>query len=568
MMLQKLKKMFTLAKIEDNSSAAGIPTVKGLPDWKAFLDAHMDQWQAALSRRRSPRILIATNVGGHGPVSIMESMLAVAFTMRGAEVHTLLCDGVLPGCLRAEHSDIPDASVIADYRLPAVLCPGCMAKGKKIFEALGLDHHRLGTLVTETERAAARKLAGDVSFEDISAFKHLDVNVGEQAYAGALRYFARGDLSAEAHGEAVLRRYLEASILSMNAIERLVTTQDFDVACFHHGLYVPQGVVGEVCRKHSIRVVNWFVTYRRNTFIFSHDDTYHHTLLSEPASAWDEMTWSDKQESQIVDYLKSRWYGNRDWISFHEKPDEDFERYAKSRGLDLNKPIIGMLTNVMWDAQLHYRQNAFRNMLDWVLQTIAYFSKRQDVQLVMRIHPAEIRGTARSRQPLLDEIIRAYPQLPPNVFIVPPESPVSTYAAMEHCDSVLIYGTKTGVELTAMGIPVIVAGEAWIKNKGLTLDASSPEEYFKLLEQLPIGRRNDATLTQRARKYAFHFFFRRMIPLPFMRANNQATLFDIEISSLDDFQPGKWPGLDIVCDGVLNGKPFIFPAETYGVHDL
>jgi hypothetical protein len=567
-MLQKLKNMFFAGKTGDARPAAGISTIKGLPDWKAFLDAHSAQWQEALARRGSPRILIATNVGGHGPVSIMESMLAVALTMRGAEVHTLLCDGVLPGCLRAEHSDIPDASVIADYRLPAVICPGCMAKGKKVFEALGLHHHRLGEFLTEEDRAAARRLAADIPVEDIDSFRHLDINVGEQAYAGALRYFARGDLSAEPYGEAVLRRYLEASVLSACALERLVTTQKFDVACFHHGLYVPQGIVGEVCRKHSIRVANWFVTYRRNTFIFSHDDTYHHTLLSEPTSAWENMRWSDKQESQIVEYLKSRWYGSRDWISFHEKPDEDFDRYAESRGVDLNRPLIGLLTNVMWDAQLHYRQNAFRNMLDWVLQTIAYFAKRENVQLLMRIHPAEIRGTARSRQPLLDEIIKAYPQIPPNVHIIPPESPVSTYAAMERCDSVLIYGTKTGVELTAMGIPVIVAGEAWIKNKGLTLDASSQDSYFNLLDRLPIGRRNDPAQTQRARKYAFHFFFRRMIPLPFMRANNQATLFDIGITSLDDLQPGNWPGLDIVCDGIVHGKPFIFPAETHGVHDL
>jgi hypothetical protein len=73
---------------------------------------------------------------------------------------------------------------------------------------------------------------------------------------------------------------------------------------------------------------------------------------------------------------------------------------------------------------------------------------------------------------------------------------------------------------------------------------------------------------QQARKYAFHFFFRRMIPLPFMRANGLATLFDIGISALDDFQPGKWLGLDVVCDGIIGGKPFVFPAETLGVHDL
>ncbi len=46
----------------------------------------------------------------------------------------------------------------------------------------------------------------------------------------------------------------------------------------------------------------------------------------------------------------------------------------------------------------------------------------------------------------------------------------------DHCSTVLIYGTKTGVELSAQGTPVIVGGEAWIRNKGLTMDASSPND--------------------------------------------------------------------------------------------
>ena len=40
---------------------------------------------------------------------------------------------------------------------------------------------------------------------------------------------------------------------------------------------------------------------------------------------------------------------------------------------------------------------------------------------------------------------KAFPELPRNVFVIPPESNSSTYAAMGMCDAVLIYGTTTGV---------------------------------------------------------------------------------------------------------------------------
>ena len=62
---------------------------------------------------------------------------------------------------------------------------------------------------------------------------------------------------------------------------------------------------------------------------------------------------------------------------------------------------------------------------------------------------------------------------------------------MDQCDAVMIYGTKTGVELSSRGIPVIVAGEAWMRGKGITLDATSAEEYFRILDRLPLRARID-----------------------------------------------------------------------------
>ena len=77
----------------------------------------------------------------------------------------------------------------------------------------------------------------------------------------------------------------------------------------------------------------------------------------------------------------------------------------------------------------------------------------------------------------------------------------------------LIYATKTGVELAAMGIPVVVAGEAWVRNKGITTDVTTREEYRAVLASLPVGARLGREQHERAERYAFHFFFRRMIPV-------------------------------------------------------
>ena len=537
------------------------------PNWAEILGKDAALWE---ERRRTavekngPHVLIATSVGGFPALNIVESALAVALTLRGAQPHVLLCDAALPACMRATLDLFPDARSYARHGPQRLLCDACFPPAHAMWQALDLPLHRYSELVTEAERREARATAAKIPVSDIGACRLDDLAVGEHAVAGALRFFARGDLHREPQAEPILRRYLEAALLSAYVTRRLLDAYPFAAACFNHGIYVPQGLIGEVARAENVRVVNWNPAYRKHCFIFSHHDTYHHTLLSEPVSTWEDMPWTAEMEEDILDYLKSRWQGTRDWIWFHEKPEEDVLAIARELGIDLSRPCIGMLTNVMWDAQLHYRANAFANMREWTVETIRYFAERRpDLQLVIRVHPAEIRGTVPSRQPIVEEIRRAFPTLPPNVFVVGPESNVSTYAMMVQCDSVIIYGTKTGVELTSLGIPVIVGGEAWIRNKGITLDASSADEYFELLERLPLREKMSEPATQRARKYAYHFFFRRMIPLPFIvPAEGSAAHFRLDLPGLEALLPGANRGLDVICDGILQGSPFVYPCES------
>jgi hypothetical protein len=536
---------------------------RGLPDWRALLRSDWDTWQAAVAAaRRGPDILMATSMGGLLPAANVESLLAVALTLRGARVSLLLCDELLPACQQAILRTIQPAHLVEDGPRPHI-CEKCWPAARLTYQALGLPLLTYGGLLPDHERQQARQAARELPPDELGRYRMEGLAVGEHALAGALRYFARGTLDGEPLGEAVLRRYFEAALLTVAVMRRLLRERPFSAACFNHGIYVPQGLIGETARQAGVRVVNWNPAYRRQCFIFSHQDTYHHALMHEPAEHWTGLPWTEAMEADILAYLKSRWQGTRDWIWFHEQPHADVSALAAKLGIDLARPCIGMLSNVIWDAQLHYPANAFASMLDWVSATIRYFAARPELQLILRIHPAEVRGTIPSRQRLADEITRAFPVLPRNVFVVLPDDPVSTYALLEQCQAALIYGTKMGVELASLGMPVVVAGEAWIRNKGLTYDAGSAAEYFQLLDRLPGLPPLDEAAIRRARQYAYHFFFRRMIPLPMMAPNDHGAPFRIELSGLDDLRPGRHLGLDVICDGILSGSEFIYPAERY-----
>lgn len=537
--------------------------ITGQPDWTAILGSERDAWDGVVTAARGgQRVLVATSVGSHLAGTSLESAIAAALTLRGAEVDVLLCDAMLPACLAADVTWYPNQQKFSRHGPSRDLCRGCFNSGAKVFRDLGLRVRTYSEHLTPADRQFAGRLAAEVPLDDIPAYTLDGLAVGEHAVAGALRFYARATLEGEAESAAVVRRYFHAALLTCLATRALLREVSYEVAVFHHGIYVPQGLIGECCRQTGVRVVNWNPAYRKQCFIFSHGDTYHHTLMTEPTETWDDMPWSPELESGLLQYLESRWYGTQDWIWFHDRPMADLERITREVGADFSRPCIGLLTNVMWDAQLHYPANAFPNMLEWVVSTIEWFARRPDLQLIIRVHPAELRGSLVSRQPMMPEIQRRFPTLPPNVFLIGPESQVSTYAVMSRCKAVLIYGTKTGVELTSIGVPVIVAGEAWIRNKGITLDATSAPSYFALLEQLPLSAGMPEPQVQRARRYAYHFFFRRMIPLEFMQPGKHDIPYWVSLRSFHELEPGKSRGLDIVCDGILHGRPFIYPAEV------
>lgn len=535
---------------------------RGLPHWKALLENDGGRWRQICGKlaHQPGRVLIATGAAGHLPSLTVESLMGVALFLRDQPVDFLLCDSALPACMMCEINWYTDLeSFVRDG--PADRCASCYKPGARMLDDAGFNHIGLTSQLSDDELRDARLLAGKTPKQEIASFCVDGVPVGEHAVAGALRFFARGDIEDEAWSEAVLRRYFESALLTYYACYRLFSGGLYKVVVLNHGIYVPQGVIAETARRTGVRVVTWHPAYRSRCFIFNHDETYHHGLLNEPVSVWERMRWSARHEERVTRYLRSRWLGEEDWVKFHSDPELDVAQIQKELGIDFSRPTIGLLTNVVWDAQLHYRANAFSSMSEWLLKTIEYFRDRKDVQLLIRIHPAEVTGTLPSRQLAFDEIRRAFPRLPENVFIIPPESRASTYVAMSRCNAAIIYGTKTGVELTSIGIPVIVAGEAWIRGKGVTLDAATSDDYFRLLDSLPFPARLDERTVQRALKYAYHFFFRRMIPLECFEERNGWPPFSIALHGLSELEAGRLKGLDVVCDGIVDGSLFVYPDE-------
>lgn len=534
-------------------------------DWPTLLGADWPRFEmlrdTARSDAQTPKVLLATSVGAHAAAATFDSYLAVALTARGARCDVALCDAVLPACMAADYTWYPNPEHFAQRGSRDDLCTACLAPAEKLFGAagLGLTVHRYGDLLTPAERGQAREFARCAPLDEIGALVLDDANVGEAALSGALRFFARGEMEGEEVQTRILRRYLEAACLAQFAMRRLIAREGYDVVIGHHGIYVPQALVAETARLAGVRFVAWNPAYRTGCFIFNHDETYHRGMLSEPVANWEHLRLDESERARLWRYLADREEGAQDWIFFHPEDARSSGNIIAALGLDPEKPVVSLLTSVVWDAQLHYRHRAFKDQVEWVLKTIAHFAQRDDVQLAIRVHPAEVTGSLPSRQPIAAEVEAKFPKLPNNIAVIRPEEEISTYALADASNAVIIYATKAGIEFAARGIPVIVAGESWLRGKGIGFDCDNVEEYESRLAALPFRQRLDAARTARAEAYAYHFFFRRMIAMPGLkRASMQGAPYEIAVQGLETFMPGREASLDCMCQGIIEGTAFIF----------
>ena len=186
-------------------------------------------------------------------------------------------------------------------------------------------------------------------------------------------------------------------------------------------------------------------------------------------------------------------------------------------------PVVLLPTNVLGDSATLGLTVFSKSMTEWLQRVILYLADRPEVQVVVRIHPAETWTVG----PSVAEIIRAVlPELPSHIHLVGSTEKVNTYDLMEIADLALVYTTTAGLEMATRGIPVVVSGKAHYRKKGFTLEADTWDEYFSILDRTLTdlrgspgsgtgpGYRLTTEQIERAWNYAYCYFAEYPRPFP------------------------------------------------------
>lgn len=529
--------------------------------WKHVID-NSAETIATVKNGNNKHILFMTGFGLGTAYLTIEPLLMMGLFVRGCKITSLVCDKELPACeFNATGNNNPSAGCMScGITKTATLyrCRMCSDDVVNMYSALPLDLRKYKEFIDENDLLQAKQTAGRVSFKDFRNFEYSGIRIGEEAFASVLRITLMGTIKDTRENRGLVYRFLVSGIMMTKIAERAFASIKPDRIVMPHGVYITHGIASKVAAKLNIPSVIYGGAYRKNTVMLSHKESYHRTMVHEPNSVWEHLELSPENRQALWTYLLSKQGGGCDYVSYHPNPIEDLNVLYKTLHINGSREIVSLFTNVIWDAQIYYDFNVFENIFEWVFTTIDELAKNDKVWLVIRIHPAEIKGGLPTRQPFLDEIMKKYPVLPDNVRVIPPESDLSSYTLAENSRAAIIYGTKMGLEIVTRGIPLIVCGETFNRNKGFSIDISDRQQYLDLLRNITSVPKLDVSVIERALKYAYYYFFQKMIYLKQLKYNDPRSAKNkkVEFQKLSDLLPGKDKNLDVICDGILELKPF------------
>jgi len=356
-------------------------------------------------------------------------------------------------------------------------------------------------------------------------------------------------------GPAIERDFRVAVEEVGSAFEHIVDRHAPDVIFALNGLFAAEHAMRSAAERRGLQFVTYELAPRKNALIFGRDFAAPDMVMDDLADEQASRPLTPPEDEALDALLRARISGESAHERyFHESLQHEGEGVRAALELHPEARIVSAFTNLSWDTALLGKDIAFESQFDWLAESCRAAEARTDTTLVIRVHPAEGRwGTG---QPVEQELASRVGSLPPNVLVVPPDRALSSYGLLAISDLVLCYTTTVGLEAAVRGIPVTVAGHTHYRGRGFTTDIAARHDLERVLADPPTMTPDQIDL---ARRYAFAFFFRLMIPFPQI-TSDRGRLARVPTTA-NELLPGRDPHLDFICDRILGGGDLYLPSD-------
>jgi hypothetical protein len=537
----------------ETAARVGLPRPFDPPEWKAL---HRIAVTATTPLPGSERVLFMSWRGWSTHV-IIETVLGHAVQRRGGAAIFGYCGGRLPIC-----------EVMPVEASPPMPCHSCREYVSGAVRAAGFESVSLRDLldVDLDVKIARKRVAGLTTVSECETYVDQGLPLGRLVRISVAWFLSRGTLPDTPEVVATYRSFLISGTVVARGARAMLDRVAPDRVFMLNGTFFAEQIMMAVAVERGIPFGTYEKGFIHDSIVMTTGATASH--LKVPAGTWESVrdTPLTEDESEAIDaYLGQRRHGIGVPNNFWTERVDDVDRIHRDLRIGAGRPLVVMFCNIMWDSAVLEREIAFAGMGEWVIQGVNWARRHPEVDLVVRIHPAEIKlRNHPTRERMADHIARPVPVLPTNVRVLQADDPTSSYVLMDEAVLGFVYSSTVGLELAARGVPVLVAADTHYRGRGFTIDPNTEHDYWTEADRLisnPPDMQERDRIRELARRYAVLLFFRFHNVLGAVTEDGRSSP-RIRAVQASDLDPGGDPALDRVVEGILNGTSTVAPRGS------
>ncbi|MFC1516099.1 hypothetical protein ACFL7E_05000 [Thermodesulfobacteriota bacterium] len=416
------------------------------------------------------------------------------------------------------------------------------------------------------------------SFSDLMAYETDGVQIGKYICSTLVRetYHGNVDISDPAVIKKI-RASTRISLQNVEAAKRIYNDINPEMTLFLERGYTPYGEFFDLSLLKGLDTIQWCGSHRTDALTLKR---YHiGNMANHPATispkSWEMIISLNAgidyatrvQEEFLQGYQSGDWYGEVGTqfnTEFYEQND-----LKRKIGIDPDKKTAAIFSHLFWDATFFYGKDLFENYREWFVESIKVACENEDVNWLVKMHPANTVKLKRDGYEgdlvEIQAIRECVGELPDHVKLLYPDTDISTFSLFQLIDYCITVRGTIGIEAACFGKPVFTAGTGRYDHLGFTHDSETREEYLKKLRNIETFPGMDSKSVKLAQKYAFAAFIARPFELKSLiveySKDEQATMSVrmLHKNALDFYQQ---PDVKTFGDWVVNSQDedFLDPA--------
>lgn len=512
------------------------------------------------------KVLFTHSFSIYDPCLAHDKLMAFALKLRGFDIIATFCDGV---------QDIECnvyGGVWGGKKRFKKNCINCQKKSEQQWSLLEETNiYRYSSYLTLDDYRQVEITLKSIPFDQWSKYSIDGWEIGICAKDILVNNYVVADYKLIENHETLGRNHLKNLLIAKIASERIIKDARPDRIISNDSYYGMWKMWELLAKEYKVPFYSHWSGTRVGGWCYAYNDASMKLDFSASWLNYSKVDLTHDEKGRVEKWLEDRVVGKEmiiDTASLSSFKNEDFDLAQ----IDLKKPIALLSANVIWDLAALNKEIFTNSMSEWIIETVSWFSKHPEYQLIIKPHPAEYHPSIPQTKETVESILKKeLVSIPKNVFVLSPKVSILVYDLIPLSKIGLVFTTSIGMEMAARGIPVVTAGKSHYRGYGFTIDPSTTEEYYSVLDELLsekylINKEKIKELAMKFIKFNFFHYFSKINMIDFMYGEGGKNPVNINIENIAQLKKGQNKHFDYMVDCIEAGEAILsendWPKES------